>query len=421
MKTSLAARAGALCCSAVLALSARPPHASAQSGRVVVAKPTPELAAPPPKAEGVPATFVPEPGAEKYRLVYAADECGGVAGCEPAGRHARFNSFIKQLNNAGARGYRLMSVTNHVSPFAVMRLDGAPYEYGWFETGNETWYASGGFFGVFGQQAKGGFRLAERFFVSKYCEWRDPNDFLMGEECTVTELYLVERRKGVEKPREFYLAGSMPGWRSRMAEQLTAQVRERLDRGLYPTHAFSRFEVLLEEVEGVAGARPEMQVVTLGTWGKGDIDKKVNEAARQGWRLAVVGHKVAVMERAAAASPPATYVWVKAKEKDFEKRLAQLRESGAVYRMTYPDGDGQETRLVFERGAAGSPRRDYRVFKFESQDALKVTGRKLRPGDLLGPPTKESVQAFEQLLKEGYEVRDLFVSDKVSALLERPQ
>lgn len=418
MKTSLTVCVVALLSSAAVVLSASSLNASAQSGRVG-ATPTPEVVATP-KAEEVRATVVVEPGAEKYRLVYATDECGATPGCEPS-RHARFNSFIKALNNAGARGYRLVSVTNRISPFAVVRLEGEPYEYGWFESSSETWYASGGFFGVFGRQAKGGFRLAERFFISKYCTPLFPEEPVMGEECTVTELYLVERRKGDERPREFWVAGSMPGWRSRMGEQLTAQVRERLGKGLRPTHAFSRFEVLLEEVEGQAGAPPEMQVVTLGTWGKGDIEKKVNEAARQGWRLAVVGHKVAVMQRPSAPAPPATYVWVKAKEKEFEKRLTKLRESGAVYRATYPDGDGQETRLVFEKAADGAPRRDYRVFKFESQDALNVAGRKPQPSDLLGPPTYESVREFERLLKEGYEVLDLFVSDRVSALLERPQ
>ena len=124
------------------------------------------------------------------------------------------------------------------------------------------------------------------------------------------------------------------------------------------------------------------------------------------------------MYRRGEAATPVTYVWLKAKGKDFEKRLAGLQESGAVYRMTYPGGDGDETGLVFEQGAGGGRRREYKVLKFEFRFTENKAEGRVHIG--LAPSSKETMRTLNRLVKEGFAVRDLFVSDEVSALLERP-
>lgn len=386
--------------------------ARGQSGRVLSGGP--KRAAPPPAPAAPP--FVVPRDAQKYLLVYAPGVEKDEALAGEKGRHARFDGFVKQLNYAGARGYRLLAVTDAENPVAVVKLDRAQYEYGWFETGGSgLWITNDGFEPVFGKQAEGGFRLAEHFFISKYCEQRDPDAIWMGELCYLTDLYLVERRKGAEGPRQYQLVGTMPGWRANLSRDLTAKVNELLEAGLYPTHAFSRFEMLLEEAEVGAGPRPDVQVVALSTWGKGSIEKKVNEQARLGYRLDMVGPKVAVLRR---GTGPLSYVWVKAKEKDFAKRLAELQAAGAAYRMTYKDGDGRETRLVFELGESGHGRREYRVLRLEPEAA---PADKKKAGAPPRPPSEESLKAFEGLLREGFEVRDLFVTDVAHVLLERPR
>jgi hypothetical protein len=387
--------------------------AAAQSGRVVpTPTPTPEAA---PAGKEPEPPLVHDPHSPRYRLVFAEVADGPPPASDELSRHERFNGFIGRLNEAGAQGYRLLSVVNAWIPVAVVGRARERYEYGWFETDGGFWFASGDSPAVFARQARGGFRLAERFFISLHCTPLFPDEPVMGETCDLTELYLLEREKGVEQPREFYLATSSPGWRSRMAKELTAQVNEHLGKGLYPTHAFSRFQVLLEESR--AEVRPEVQVVTLSTWGKGSLPKKVNELARQGWRLAVVGHKVAVMHRDAGDATPASYVWVKAKGKKFEKELARLQEAGAAYRTTYPDGDGKENQLIFEQPTVGGRRREFRVLRLDVQ-AQPDAGKKKESGRRSLSP--EAVKLFDQLVRHEYEFRDLFYSDGVYALLERP-
>jgi hypothetical protein len=410
MRARREVRAAWLWWAAVVVLSAGSlASASAQSGRAV---PPPKPEATPPGKEEPELAYVSDPDPGRYKLIDAAGD--------GEGRQARFNNFIGRLNEAGARGYRLLSIVNGWNPVAVVKLDQVRYEYGWFETSSDGfWFANDNSPGVFARQARGGFRLAERFFISRNCWPVNADDSLSGDVCSVTDLYLLEREKGVERPRQFYHAGSMPSWRSKMGEELTAQVKEHLGKGLYPTHAFSRFELLLEEAE-VSGS-PEVRVVTLGTWGKGNLEKKVNALARRGFRLAVTGHKVAVMHRPGGDATPFNYVWLKAKDKNFEKEFARLREAGAVYSMTYPDGDGRENQLVFEQGpAAGARRRDYRVLKLDYEDVLDAVEEKKVRADRVAPLSKEAAKMFDQLVREGYEVRDLFFSDRVCVLLERP-
>jgi hypothetical protein len=73
------------------------------------------------------------------------------------------------------------------------------------------------------------------------------------------------------------------------------------------------------------------------------------------------------MYRLAQAATPLTYVSLKARDKRFAEQLAQLQESGAVYRMTYVGDSGAEDQLIFEQGVADGKRREYKVLNLEFQ------------------------------------------------------
>jgi hypothetical protein len=62
----------------------------------------------------------------------------------------------------------------------------------------------------------------------------------------------------------------------------------------------------------------------------------------------------AVMYRKAGVTTPVSYVWLDVMEGSKEKKslmaeLAQLENSGAIYRMTLPINDGNTSILVFEQ------------------------------------------------------------------------
>ena len=106
------------------------------------------------------------------------------------------------------------------------------------------------------------------------------------------------------------------------------------------------------------------------------------------------------------------------KKKDFEEQLARLQARGTVYRMTYPTGEGIESKLIFEQSAVGDGRRrEYRVLKFEFQFVANAAEKKVHKD--LTPASKETVKLMNTLAREGFVVRDLFISDQVSVLLER--
>ena len=156
------------------------------------------------------------------------------------------------------------------------------------------------------------------------------------------------------------------------------------------------------------------------------MKKKVNELARQGFRLALIHNQVAVMRRSRDTTAPVSYIWLDSlKKKTFERDLARLQDSGAIYRMTYPDSEGAEYELIFEQPSADDgKRREYKVLKVEFQETENFADQKM---DIdLTPSSKETIKTLNSMVKEGFVVRDLFVSEyletkKASILLERTQ
>jgi len=161
-------------------------------------------------------------------------------------------------------------------------------------------------------------------------------------------------------------------------------------------------------------------VVTTSNWGRFSLlETRVNDLAKQGYRLGLTNNQIAVMYRRSDSVGPVSYVWLETKKKEFEKKLMLLQEKGAVYRMKYPNEDGLENKLIFEQKAEDDDgkRREYKVLKLdfkelEDRDSLKVHTD-------LSSVGKETLRNFNELVKEGFEVRDLFDLDEISILLER--
>ena len=148
--------------------------------------------------------------------------------------------------------------------------------------------------------------------------------------------------------------------------------------------------------------------------------------ALQGYRLALIHNQVAVMRRSRDTTAQVSYIWLDSlKKKTFERDLARLQDSGAIYRMTYPDGEGAEYELIFEQPSVDAgKRREYKVLKVEFQETENFADQRM---DIdLTPSSKETIKTLNSLVKEGFVVRDLFVSEyletkKASVLLERTQ
>ncbi|HWS85965.1 MAG TPA: hypothetical protein VN282_03155 [Pyrinomonadaceae bacterium] len=398
---------------AVLLAALTSPAVPAQSGRRIVPTPTPTPeAGPTPKPEEP--KFVPDPDAEKYRLVFAtryegrfsfrdADELQLI-------RRSAFDDFVGQLNRAGAEGYRV--VTSLKGDPAVVALGQEQFEYAWTETASRDEFFKRGFSGTYAQLAKRGFRLAAHALLYGYCE---P---LFPDRCDYRDFFLFERRKGDETPREFKTVDTERGAAKRKGatreDVLTDAVNARRAEGFYPAQFLSKSEIVLEREPpepALAEAGAEVRVLRSDNfWERDELPKKVNELARQGFRLALADHEIAVMYRRAGERAPLGYVWLKGSDKDFERELARLQEAGAVFRTTYPDSGGARRSLVFEQGAGGGARREYRVLRFELQTRENSAEQVLET--TLAPASAGAQGELNRLAVEGFAVLALFDADR---------
>ncbi len=398
--------------------------AAAQSGRVVpTPQPTPTPQVAPPDPSGVKSKSVPDLSVEKYKLVFTKGYDGKltyVRGKDSETeidrtRHAAYDNFIEEINKAAAQGYRLVASVDRM--VAILKFDEAEYEYAWFETASILEHRKDGFLGTYTRLAKQGFRLAHHSLIYRSCQPADFEAFNYFESCDYRDFFLLERKKGVEKrsePRLVY-SGTRNGWQRHEphADKMTADVKESLSAGFYPTAVLSRFEILIErltERDERPADKPEIQVVRSSSfWERDNLPEKVNELGRQGYRLALIKYGIALMYRQGESAAPVTYVWLKAKDKSFEKQLAKLQAGGAAFQMVYPDRDGDETKLVFEQKQVDDgQRREYRVLRLELQSAADSAEKKVRTD--LAPSSKETMKVFDQLAKEGFNVRALFIS-----------
>ncbi len=372
----------------------------------------------------------PADGGAPYKFVFPTSREGHLRYKSMSVEQAELSlreSFIEQLNKAGAQGYRLVAVNN--IPVAITKLDKARYEYSWFTTKSRyiRAYVSDDFEKSYARQSQRGFRVASNNPDGQDC-WYEKQFGGEAEQeqqvCDYKDLFILQKEKGVERRTPYELISVLPRWReSRSSAEIAAQISEKMAEGFYPSKILSPWEILLEKTDRsdeLPPEKPEVQLVrsNIGIGDDGRVERKVNELARQGYRLALINKGIAIMYRRRGDSTPVSYVWVDAYKKDFEARLAKLQEAGAVYRMIYPTMYGERRRLIFEQPAApGTRGPEYKLLKLELQEVEDTAAKRVRYD--ITPATEEAMRTLSGLVKDGFVVRELFASDKLCLLLER--
>jgi hypothetical protein len=402
-------------------------YVSAQSGRVIEPSPSAPTTTPGLGATGD-STGKPririDPNTPRYRLVFPTYYDGvfrkgelyyiGAEG--DLARRSIHASFIEELNKAGTQGYRLISAAG-AFPLAMVELDEVPYEYALFETRGPISVKTN-FSGIYSWLAKRGYVLFADLLTGSHCEEIELLESVSASTCTYSDLFLVQRVVGDRKVREGRLAFTGPASHWDTGPDLTVRLDDRRTQGFYPTHLLSRYEILVERSENNEEhtSGQEVRVVTSG-W-RDDLKKKVEQLAKQGFRLALVNHGIALMTRSPDAGALVSYVWLDARKKNFEQELARLQAQGAAYRMIYPTEEGTQSNLIFEQtGSGAAVRREYRVLKFDFQYTADEPNKKVHKD--LTPASQEAIKQMNAMAKEGFVVRDLFISDELGVLLER--
>src|SRR5215510_1797831 len=195
--------------------------ASAQAGRVVP-NPTPTPPIESLKQLEAKPKFVADPDADKYKLVFPISLSKKIYKDPPKDRKekerrekeqdaedktASFrNSLIEQLNKAGDQGYRLIALIYPL--IGVVKLSNVQYEYAWFGTSNDLASITRGFDEKYAELARRGFSVVAHVFFVSGCEGEpfspisndEPYSYHGPQLCGYSDLFLLERERGVEKP-----------------------------------------------------------------------------------------------------------------------------------------------------------------------------------------------------------------------------
>lgn len=322
-------------------------------------------------------------------------------------------------------GWQRSGRESYFAPVAIMKFDEGKYEYDSFQTSSAWWFSIGNFDAEYKKRSAEGYRVVDFFIVGLDCP-NEPSDSFVPSFCTVDYLFIVER----ELPAQFRKPSVLNSHFGRINKADTKArnvfVNEQLAEGFYPTIAFSKYQVLLEQPtkrdEDLRGD-VEVNVVSSG------FKKSITELAQQGFRLTFSEGEVAIMYRNADTRTPANYTWLKVGNKQLAQKMEALQKSGAAYRLRYRGGD-LKYQLVFEQsGSEIISKREYRILNFQLQ--VTKSAMSLRRNERaevsidLSESSRATLREINALAKQGFTVRDLFITDsewkQVSVLLERSE
>lgn len=362
-------------------------------------------------------------------------------------------SFIKEINELGKCGYRLDKMTKFPLDYgktffgtkiaAIVKLD-APnkYEYDWFEG-----FTPGEITTRLNYRAKKGFRLLDSLASVEEACGRPPNlTGSTGDEfekmidtaretlyITVGSLFFLERKNDavVELADNRVVIGRW-GWGKSVTKELQQNLETTAGFGFSPINMgfasvgnkYAAFLVMTKD-----NAVSEQSVKNNPTYkvlkSEYGFEKKVNRLAQEGFKILFYdtygAYGFVTMTKAEQPSDPVSYHWVDVIDDDWQDEISNLSKQGAVYKslgvtVTNLYCTPFEGKLMFEKPLTDNGKRyEYKLLKMSER--THHIGRKQTPRRLT--PTKEELQEFDKLVKDGYVISDVFYEEGITVLFER--
>lgn len=358
-------------------------------------------------------------------------------------------SFISQLNVAGKTGYRLEQLTklplNNSERFekmklaGIMKLDpGNRFEYDWFEA-----FTPGEVVTRMDVRSAMGFNFRDALPVLQgICE--DNSEYQQEDgsdaqkvldrvrgtlEWSSGAIYFVERKNDEVKSNNYRVVIGMLGWGKNPGEELESGLSDLDKAGFIPVSMNSfkirnkyAFAVLAKRKtallsEGVSQNKSDFRLIVL----RSGFEKKVNLLAKDGYSLLFSGRlgalNYALMVRSVGPYSSASYTFLTSTHKAFSSALSAAPAKHLIYSGLGNDDygcDSAEVGLVFK--TADRQRAIYETLKMTS---LPKNSKETGPPTTFQRPTDETIGRFEQLLKEGYAVRELYFDNDIEILFEK--
>ena len=355
-------------------------------------------------------------------------------------------TFAEEANKLGKLGYRL----EHMAPFGhavgitrspdpverynsaylgtIFKLDkGNTYEYQWFEAETPGEIVT---------------RMNERgekgFYFRNSVPAADDNgcgggssssdatsqalENLLAIACVShNAVYFVERKNDAADKKEYRVHYGKMGWGKNPSEQISLLLDETAQKGFRPvavgwiTEGFKAGTYAVIERDIGAEAKPTGAAYKF-LRGEFGFTKKVNELAREGYRLkfdmTAIAQELGLMEKTPGSSPT-SYRWIDATGKTSEQDMAAAFNAGVRFVMTNRDAED----LIFEDLPSGSAEKyDYKMLDMYPF-TIKPTKKNPNPP---APKTQEEIFGeFDAALAAGYTIRDIYVSQGIKVLFER--
>ena len=333
-------------------------------------------------------------------------------------------SFVKDLNENGKMGYRLEKSLNYGGEgptqnyAAVLRLD-APnkYEYDWMSSPDKKLLE-----GRLNFQAKKGFNFVNAYAVT-YC-----SEGGSGEEASRSspetlifrlhkgDAFLLERRNGeTEHSREYKVFIA----KVRLGDSAEKTIQSGLDtaapEGFRPVKILFARQGLLDFSVSVLTERNLTNTNATKTEYRflkksSGLPKDMNELAAQGFRF-IAGRRVGMigmvlMDKRASDGTTYTFVDRKKYAKEFDKTVALGNSYQALMNgdLTCGSTEAENERLVFTQNSGGE-KREYKI------QTISFTND--------GKANPESLNEFQRLLGDGYQVKDFFYSGGLNVIFEK--
>jgi hypothetical protein len=331
-------------------------------------------------------------------------------------------NFVKDLNENGKAGYRLEKSLSYggegptQSYAAVVRLDAPPnkYEYDWMSSPDKKLLE-----GRLNFQAKQGFNFANAYPLT-YCSSGSSEDPTPAATLILRlhkgDAFLLERRNGeAAQTKEYKVFIAKVRLGDSAEKTIQSGLETAASEGFRPVKILFARQGLLDFSVSVMVERdltnsnaPKTEYRFLKK--TSGLPKDMNELAAQGFRF-ITGRRVGMigmvlMEK--RASDGTTYVFIDEKKyaKEFDKTIALGNSYQAVMigDLTCGSTEAENERLVFTQNAGGE-KREYKIKTI----AFTKTGR----------ADQDSLNEFQRLLSEGYQVKDLFYSGGLNVIFEK--
>ena len=329
--------------------------------------------------------------------------------------------FVKSLNNNGKLGYRLDKSLNYggegptQSYAAVLRLDSPnQYEYDWLSSPDKKLLE-----GRLNTQAKKGLNLANVYAIT-YCS-NGPNDEPANRtESLIFRLnkgdaFLLERRNGeTDQTREYKVFVNKVRLGDSAEKNIQSSIDDAALQGFRPVKIlFARqglldFSVSVVVEKNLAGGNSSKTEYRFLKKTSG-LPKDMNELAAQGFRF-ISGRRVgmvgmALLEKRASDGTTYTMIDEKKYAKEFDKTVALGNSYEAVMTgdLTCGSTEPENERLVFAQNAANE-KHEYKVITMSFKN---------------GSADSESLNQFQKLLADGYQVKDLFYAGGFNVIFEK--